>query len=257
MHGEALLTMKKSIDFADCSLLRSYPHPPPGLPVVASGRFAIAPSTDRQARGGVGDRRSTTYIFKRYTPWPSHAALARPIGLAAAFKNSQSAKSKEKRPPPGDFCLRKRNRLLLNLALTDELAGTKSAAAPNTYALGGKIDTEPIKATRPRRPRVKPYRLRSSLRPKRVTRGARSARCKASALEWTPSQAQENLKMTERIDAIRKRFAVETAPRQPDKWLISCDHCGAQWHLKKDSTHPGDFLHLLNHAHGHEKDQEK
>jgi hypothetical protein len=53
--------------------------------------------------------------------------------------------------------------------------------------------------------------------------------------------------------AILKYFTVETAPRQPDKWLIECPHCGDMWHLAKDSTHPGNILSLLNHACGHKQ----
>jgi hypothetical protein len=53
--------------------------------------------------------------------------------------------------------------------------------------------------------------------------------------------------------AILKYFTVETAPRQPDKWLVECPHCGDMWHLAKDSTHPGNILTLLNHARGHDK----
>ena len=53
--------------------------------------------------------------------------------------------------------------------------------------------------------------------------------------------------------AIRKYFTVETAPRQPDKWLIECPKCGDIWHLAKDNKHSGNVLHLLNHARGHDE----
>jgi len=52
---------------------------------------------------------------------------------------------------------------------------------------------------------------------------------------------------------IRKYFTLETAPRQTDKWLITCERCGNQWHLPKDNKHPGNVLHLLNHARGHDE----
>jgi hypothetical protein len=52
---------------------------------------------------------------------------------------------------------------------------------------------------------------------------------------------------------IRKYFTVETAPRQKDKWLIVCEKCGNMWHLPKDNKHPGNVLHLLNHARGHDE----
>lgn len=55
---------------------------------------------------------------------------------------------------------------------------------------------------------------------------------------------------TDTMKSIRKYFTVETAPRQPDKWLIVCEKCGDMWHLDKNSNHVGNALHLLNHARG-------
>jgi hypothetical protein len=55
------------------------------------------------------------------------------------------------------------------------------------------------------------------------------------------------------LDAIKKYFTVEDAPRQKDKYLVVCEKCGDMWHLSKSSTHPGNVLHLLNHARGHDK----
>lgn len=52
---------------------------------------------------------------------------------------------------------------------------------------------------------------------------------------------------------IRKYFTVEDAPRKPDKWLIICPKCSDMWHLDKNSTHPGNALHLLNHARSHDE----
>lgn len=52
---------------------------------------------------------------------------------------------------------------------------------------------------------------------------------------------------------IRKYFTVETAPRQKDKWLITCEKCGDMWHLAKSNEHPGNVLSLLNHARGHDE----
>jgi hypothetical protein len=52
---------------------------------------------------------------------------------------------------------------------------------------------------------------------------------------------------------IRKYFTVETAPRQPSKWLVICEKCDSMWHLDKKSEHPGNVLHLLNHARGHDE----
>ena len=36
-----------------------------------------------------------------------------------------------------------------------------------------------------------------------------------------------------------------------DSWHLFCKKCKKGWALKKDSDHPGNLLHLLNHAHGH------
>jgi hypothetical protein len=52
---------------------------------------------------------------------------------------------------------------------------------------------------------------------------------------------------------IRKYFTVETAPRQKNKWLVICEKCDSMWHLDKDSKHPGNVLHLLNHAISHDE----
>jgi len=54
------------------------------------------------------------------------------------------------------------------------------------------------------------------------------------------------------MTSIRKYFTVETAPRQPKKWLVTCEKCDSMWHLDKDSKHPGNVLHLLNHARSHD-----
>jgi len=56
------------------------------------------------------------------------------------------------------------------------------------------------------------------------------------------------------MKAIHKYFTVEDAPRQKDKWLVTCETCGDMWHLKKAKSIPvGNVLHLLNHARGHDK----
>jgi len=52
---------------------------------------------------------------------------------------------------------------------------------------------------------------------------------------------------------VRKYFTVETAPRQKNKWLVICEKCDSMWHLDKDAKHPGNVLHLLNHARGHDE----
>ena len=55
------------------------------------------------------------------------------------------------------------------------------------------------------------------------------------------------------MDAVRKYFTVEDAPRQKTKWLIICEKCDAMWHLTKTAKQPGNVLFLLNHARGHDK----
>jgi len=37
-----------------------------------------------------------------------------------------------------------------------------------------------------------------------------------------------------------------------DAWHLFCRKCGKGWSLKKASNHPGNHLHLLNHARSHE-----
>lgn len=36
-------------------------------------------------------------------------------------------------------------------------------------------------------------------------------------------------------------------------WHLHCKVCGKGWSLKKTSDHPGNILHLLNHARGCQK----
>lgn len=52
---------------------------------------------------------------------------------------------------------------------------------------------------------------------------------------------------------IRKYFNVTTDLRHPTKWLITCEKCGSIWHLARDGERPGNILHLLNHARGHDE----
>lgn len=37
-------------------------------------------------------------------------------------------------------------------------------------------------------------------------------------------------------------------------WHLFCKKCGNGWKLAKSSTHVGNTLHLLNHAHSHDAD---
>jgi len=66
----------------------------------------------------------------------------------------------------------------------------------------------------------------------------------------TPGNATEMKMEQDGMKAIRKYFTVETAPRQPSKWLITCEKCDSMWHLDKSNKHVGNTLHLLNHARG-------
>jgi len=36
-------------------------------------------------------------------------------------------------------------------------------------------------------------------------------------------------------------------------WHLYCRHCDKGWALLKTSNHPGNLLHLLNHARSHAK----
>jgi uncharacterized C2H2 Zn-finger protein len=40
-------------------------------------------------------------------------------------------------------------------------------------------------------------------------------------------------------------------------WHLTCKVCGKEFLLAKDSTHPGNLLHLLNHGRSHEKGKTK
>lgn len=37
-------------------------------------------------------------------------------------------------------------------------------------------------------------------------------------------------------------------------WHLFCKRCEQGWSLPKDNNHPGNMLHLLNHARGHDED---
>jgi hypothetical protein len=60
--------------------------------------------------------------------------------------------------------------------------------------------------------------------------------------------------MNDMMKPIRKYFKVEQAGKaHPKFWLIVCPKCEQMWHLGKDSKHPGNVLHLLNHARSHDE----
>lgn len=48
--------------------------------------------------------------------------------------------------------------------------------------------------------------------------------------------------------ALVGKFDVEDAGSE---WHLTCKRCPKRWALKKSSDHPGNVLHLLNHAAGH------
>jgi hypothetical protein len=51
--------------------------------------------------------------------------------------------------------------------------------------------------------------------------------------------------------AIRRDFTVLERGRY---WHIRCDVCRKAWSLPREKqTHPGNILHLLNHAEGHKQ----
>jgi len=42
-----------------------------------------------------------------------------------------------------------------------------------------------------------------------------------------------------------------------EKWHLFCKGCGKGWELPKGDTHPGNLLHLLNHARSHKAAQHR
>ena len=59
---------------------------------------------------------------------------------------------------------------------------------------------------------------------------------------------------TDMMKPIRKYFEVtEAGPRHRQCWLVTCPKCGDMWHLDKGNPHPGNVLHLLNHARSHDE----
>jgi hypothetical protein len=36
-----------------------------------------------------------------------------------------------------------------------------------------------------------------------------------------------------------------------NQWRLFCKKCNKGWALNKDNCHPGNILHLLNHAYSH------
>lgn len=51
-----------------------------------------------------------------------------------------------------------------------------------------------------------------------------------------------------------KYYDVEDAG---DEWNLWCKRCGKGWALSKQSTHPGNLLHLLDHARSHTNKKEE
>ncbi len=42
-----------------------------------------------------------------------------------------------------------------------------------------------------------------------------------------------------------------------NKWELRCKRCDVGWSLPKDNKHPGNILHLLNHARSHDEKRSK
>lgn len=51
------------------------------------------------------------------------------------------------------------------------------------------------------------------------------------------------------LDAVVPRYF--NAIDKGRDWHLRCRKCGKGWALKKDNTHVGNILHLLNHARSH------
>src|SRR5262245_30671713 len=52
------------------------------------------------------------------------------------------------------------------------------------------------------------------------------------------------------IEGLKKYYNVTEGPEQNEFW---CKRCKRGWALSKTNNHPGNYLHLLNHAYSHEK----
>lgn len=52
------------------------------------------------------------------------------------------------------------------------------------------------------------------------------------------------------IEGMKKYFRVVEKPTSYEFWCLKCKK---GWELKNKSNHPGNYLHLLNHAYGHKK----
>lgn len=53
------------------------------------------------------------------------------------------------------------------------------------------------------------------------------------------------------LERLKEYFTVEESEKA---FQFSCKKCAKAWELKKGGEqHPGNILHLLNHAYGHKK----
>lgn len=55
-------------------------------------------------------------------------------------------------------------------------------------------------------------------------------------------------------EGMKKYFHVIVGPEQTEFW---CKRCKRGWALSNSSNHPGNYLHLLDHAYGHLKGKGK
>lgn len=54
--------------------------------------------------------------------------------------------------------------------------------------------------------------------------------------------------MNDQIKGLKKYYIVVDKGQD---WHLLCKECDEAWSLKKDNTHVGNYLHLLNHARSH------
>ena len=84
---------------------------------------------------------------------------------------------------------------------------------------------------------------------------------KAARLREQREEREEERQKKLREQAKAEKVAKGDAPlptyfnarSRGNKWHLSCKWCGRVWALPKANDHPGNILHLLNHARSHEE----
>ena len=62
---------------------------------------------------------------------------------------------------------------------------------------------------------------------------------------------QETARAKGRVNPPLPEYFDSEDDEKNNDWKLTCKKCGKGWRLSKDSNHPGNILHLLNHARSH------